>query len=123
MEFLLAFQQSADTLADYAHPEKGPKIARAWQMYIGRMIEAGILRGAQNLDARRTSTVRVREGRAEVRHETPDAPMLTGFVVIDVAAIDDALVWAELSPSAMSGRTDVIPVMPIKRRPASDITA
>ncbi|WP_079500357.1 YciI family protein [Paraburkholderia hospita] len=41
--------------------------------------------------------------------------MFGGFVVVSVETLEEALNWAELSPSASAGYTEVIPVLPIIR--------
>ncbi|WP_436195120.1 YciI family protein [Paraburkholderia hospita] len=41
--------------------------------------------------------------------------MIGGFVVVSVETLEEALNWAELSPSASAGYTEVIPVLPIIR--------
>jgi hypothetical protein len=53
--------------------------------------------------------VRVRDGKRQVQDgpfvETKD--LLGGYVVIDVASVDEALKWAERSPSSLVGSTEV----------------
>ncbi|WP_420852515.1 YciI family protein [Paraburkholderia terrae] len=73
--------------------------------------------GPARLDPRNASTVRV----WDVRRQVQDGPsreghaLLGGFVVVRVETLEEALNWAELSPSASAGYTQVIPVLPITR--------
>jgi len=56
--------------------------------------------------------VRKRDGKRVVQDgpfaETKE--MAAGYIVIDVASLDDALMWAERSPSSVTGSTEVRPV-------------
>jgi hypothetical protein len=55
----------------------------------------------------------VREGKRLV-HDGPYADtkeMLGGYLVIDVASLDEALVWAARSPSSQLGSTEVRPIL------------
>jgi len=117
MEFVLTFQQSADVYAAQANGETGPPILDAWKLYMEAMAGAGVMRGGNRLDARNATSVSVRDGTRHVQDgpyaDTKD--LLGGYVVIDVASLDEALKWAERSPSSLVGRTDIWPVMPSPR--------
>lgn len=114
MEFVLAFQQAADVDEIHADPLKGQQVSLAWKQYMGAMAAAGVMRGGTQLDPRNASTVRVRDGRRQVQDgPSPEGHALFGgFVVIDVETQEQALHWAELSPSSSAGYTEVIPVLP-----------
>lgn len=75
------------------------------------------MRAGTQLDPRNASTVRVRDGRRQVQDgPSPEGHALFGgFVVVRVETLEEALNWAELSPSASAGYTEVIPVLPITR--------
>lgn len=113
MEFVLTFQQPAEVYDLYADPVKGPAVLQPWKLYMESMASAGVLRGGNQLDARNTTAVRIRDGKRQIQDgpfaDTKD--LLGGYVVIDVASLDDALKWAELSPSSALGCTEVGPVM------------
>ncbi|WP_295999250.1 YciI family protein [Rugamonas sp.] len=111
MEFVLTFQQPADIGLAYADPVQGPEISRAWGEYMGAMATAGVLRSGKQFDAGNASAVSVREGRRVVRHAVaPDAAHIPGgYVVIDVGTLEEALMWAERSPSSVRGCTEVWP--------------
>jgi hypothetical protein len=84
---------------------------------MGAMAAAGVMRAGTQLDPRNASTVRVRDGQRQVQDgPSPEVHALFGgFVVINVETLEEALNWAELSPSSSAGYTEVIPVLPIIR--------
>jgi hypothetical protein len=86
---------------------------QAWRHYMDAMAAEGILRGGNRLDPFGATTVRVRGGHRQVLDgpyaQTKD--LLGGYVVIDVPSLDEALKWAERSPSSAAGSTEVRPVM------------
>ena len=56
----------------------------------------------------------IRDGKRQVQ-DGPYADtkeLLGGYLIIDVPTLDDALLWAERSPSSLSGSTEVRPVLP-----------
>lgn len=113
MEFVLTFLQPQATYELNADPVKGPPALQAWQLYMQAMAETGVMRGGNRLDAFGATTVRVRNGQRQVQDgpfaDTKD--LLGGYVVIDVPSLDEALKWAERSPSSLAGSTEVWPVM------------
>jgi len=117
MEFVLAFQESPSIHDIHADPVKGQQVSFAWKQYMGAMAAAGVMRGGTQLDPRNASTVRVRDGQRHIQNgPTPDRhAQFSGFVVINVETLEQALYWAELSPSASTGHTEVIPAVPSSR--------
>ncbi|MGF6600375.1 hypothetical protein P3T23_005110 [Paraburkholderia sp. GAS448] len=115
MEFVLAFQQPPNVYDIYADPLKGQQVFLAWKQYMGAMAAAGVMRAGTQLDPRNASTVRVRDGQRQVQDGSSREghALCGGFVVISVGTLEEALNWAELSPSASDGYTEVIPVLPI----------
>ena len=78
------------------------------------MKAAGVTRGGEELQSPQTATtVRLRGGSRQVQ----DGPFaeskeqLGGFMVIEVATLDDALAWAARSPTAATGAVEVRPVV------------
>lgn len=118
MEFVLTFHQPADVYETNADPVRGVAPMQAWRHYMDAMAGAGILRGGNRLDAFGATSVRVRAGQRQVQDgpfaETKD--LLGGYVVVDVPSLDEALKWAERSPSSAVGATDVWPVMAMAPR-------
>jgi hypothetical protein len=117
MEFFLAFQQALNVDEIHADPLKGQQVSLAWKQYMGAMAAAGVMRAGTQLDPRNASTVRVRDGQRQVQ-DGPSAEghaLFGGFVVINVETLEEALNWAERSPSSSAGYTEVIPVLPIIR--------
>jgi hypothetical protein len=118
MEFVLTFLQPTEAAEAYLDPAKAPALMQPWQLYMDSMAEAGVLRGGHRLDSFSTTTVRVRNGKRQVQDgpfaETKD--LLGGYVVIDVPSVDEALKWAERSPSSLVGGTEVRPVIATPQR-------
>jgi hypothetical protein len=113
MQFVLTFKQPPDIYERNADPVEGPVLLSAWKDYMDAMASAGVMRGGQRLDAMGATVVRMRDGVRQVQ----DGPyidskeLLGGFVVIDVASVDDAIKWAALSPSSATGHTGIWPVV------------
>jgi hypothetical protein len=115
MEFVLTFPQPAAAYEIHADPVKGPPALQAWKLYMDAMAQAGVMRGGNRLNPFGATTVRVRNGKRQVQDgpfaDTKD--LLGGYVVIDVPGLDQALQWAERSPSSLTGGTEVWPVVPM----------
>lgn len=113
MEFVLVFKQPAQTYADHASPVKGPAMLDAWKLYMDTMASAGVMRGGNRLNALGATTVQLVDGKRQVQ-DGPHAgtkDLLGGYVVIEVPTLEDALQWAERSPSSALGCTEVWPVL------------
>lgn len=86
----------------------------AWSAYTQAMVAAGVMRGGNALHPGYTATtVRLRDGKRDV-HDGPYAESkeeLGGYYVIDVADLDEALVWAARNPAASSGAVEVRPIL------------
>lgn len=118
MEYVLIYRQPAEIYEMNRDPVKGPPNLAAWQHYIDAMGAAGIVKSGNRLEALSGTTVRVIDGKRQVQ-DGPFADskdLLGGYVIIDVASLDEALRWAELSPSSKTGATDVYPVMGMPQR-------
>jgi hypothetical protein len=109
MEFVLTFLQPTKAAEAYLDPAQAATLLRPWELYMDSMRVAGVLRGGNRLDAFSTTSVRLRDGKRQVQDgpfaETKD--LLGGYVVIDVGSVDEALKWAERSPSSLVGSTEV----------------
>jgi len=86
----------------------------AWRAYDQALTAAGVLVGGNRLAHPATATtVRLEEGRRLVQ----DGPFadsreqLGGYVVVDVASLDEALEWAARCPAASFGTIEVRPIM------------
>ena len=114
MEYVLTFQQPAEIYERNYDPVRGVEFLQEWRRYMDTMAAEGILRGGNRLDYTSPTTVRVREGKRQVQ----DGPFATtkdllgGYVLIDVPSLEEALKWAERSPSSLVGSTEVWAVMP-----------
>jgi hypothetical protein len=113
MEFVLTFNQPIAELEMHADPTKGPAAMAPWMAYMTELSAAGVMRGGNRLAPPWTaSTVRLRDGK-RVIHDGPFAEtreLASGYIVIDVPSLDDALEWAARSPSSSTGSTEVRPV-------------
>lgn len=121
MQYMLIYSEPLDTFALRDDPAQAPAYWGAWNAYIGSMAQAGVMISGNGLQPpHAATTVRVRDGRRQVQ----DGPFadskehLGGYVVIEVPSLDMALDWAARSPSALSGSTEVRPVLPPPPAPA-----
>lgn len=118
MEYILIYRQPAEIYEMNKDPIKGPPNLAAWQQFMDAMGGAGILRGGNRLEALSGTSLKVVKGKRQVQ-DCPFADskdLLGGYVIIDVPTLDEALRWAELSPSSKTGFTDVYPVMSMPQK-------
>ncbi len=113
MEYVLMFNQPVEVIEMHQDPVKGPPALAVWKTYMGELVAAGVMRGGNRLAPPWTaSTVRIRDGKRQIQ-DGPFADtkeLAAGYIVIDVPSLDDALQWAQRSPSAATGSTEVRPV-------------
>ena len=116
MEYMLLFHSAP---ADSERQQNDPASAdywESWRAYLDAMYAASIVKSGEALQPAHTATtVRVRDGKRQVQ-DGPYADtkeLLGGYLVIDVPSLDAALIWAERSPSSLSGSTEVRPVLTI----------
>jgi hypothetical protein len=113
MEFVLTFNQPADVIELHEDPILGPPALEAWKAYMAELSTAGVMRGGNRLAPPWTATtVRIREEKRQIQ-DGPFADtkeMAAGYIVIEVPSLDEALSWAERSPSSITGSTEVRPV-------------
>jgi hypothetical protein len=117
MEYILIYRQPAEIYEMNKDPIKGPPNLATWKQYMDAMGAAGIVRGGNRLEALAGSIVQIVNGKRQVQ-DGPYADskdLLGGYVIIDVSSLDEALKWAELSPSSTTGATDVYPLMPMPK--------
>ena len=113
MECVLTVQQPATVYEQHRDPKLGPPAMLAWKAYMDALAAAGVMRGGYWLDPFALTSVHVRDGRRQVK-DGPFADskgLLGGYIVIDVPSLDEALRWAERSPSSLHGCTEVRPVL------------
>lgn len=116
MEFVLSFNQPIAETERQLDPQHAAAALEPWKAYMAEMGAAGVMRGGNRLAPPWTATtVRHRDGQRLVQ-DGPFADtkeLAAGYVVIDVASLDEALKWAEKSPSTAVGSTEVRPVAPM----------
>lgn len=114
MEFVLTFAQPVEQIERNLDPVQGPASLAPWMAYMGELAAAGVMRGGNRLSPPWTaSTVRIRDGQRVVQ-DGPFADtkeLASGYIVIDVPSLDEALHWAARSPSSLYGCTEVRPVL------------
>ena len=115
MEFVLTFNQPASELERQEDTNQSPALMEPWKAYMSELQIAGVMRGGNRLAPPWTATtVRVREGERHFQDgpfaETKE--MASGYIVIEVDSLDEALGWAARSPSSHTGSTEVRPVAP-----------
>jgi len=85
----------------------------AYSAYTGALAKAGVLKGANRLQASTAATtVRVANGKAQVL-DGPYADskeQLGGYYLIDVPDLDAAISWAARCPAASHGVVEVRPI-------------
>jgi hypothetical protein len=113
MEFVLTFNQPIEEIERHEDPQRGSAAMEPWKVYMGEMVAAGVLRGGNRLAPPWTATTVRSRGGLRMVQDGPFAEtkeLAAGYVVIDVASLDEALQWAEKSPSTAIGSTEVRPV-------------
>lgn len=115
MQYLILATETPDAFAARVDPDRAGEYWSAWSGYIEALAMAGVMESAGGLQPPETATtVRVEDGRRIVE----DGPFadtkeqLGGYFVIDVADLDEALVWAERCPSASYASVEVRPLLP-----------
>lgn len=114
MQYMLMFSQDTAEFDKAKDPAQAGPYFGAWQAYMGAMGQAGIIVNGHGLQTPDTATfVTIRGGKREVQ-DGPYADTkehLGGYVVIEVASLDDALEWAARCPSTSCGHVEVRPVL------------
>lgn len=113
MEFVLTFNQPLAEIERHESASESAAALAPWKTYMAELVAAGVMRGGNRLAPPWTaSTVRVRGGERQIQDgpfaETRE--IAAGYIVIDVPSLDEALQWAERSPSSHTGCTEVRPV-------------
>jgi hypothetical protein len=113
MEFVLTFNQPIQQIELYEDPVLGPPALEPWKAYMSALGAAGVMRGGNRLSPPWTATtLRVRGDQRQVQDgpfaETKE--FASGYVIVEAGSLDEALKWAELSPSTMTGSTEIRPV-------------
>ncbi len=117
MEYMILFNQPAAELERKRNDPAASPYWESWRAYMSAVYAAGIVKSGNALQPPYTATtVRIRDGKRAVL-DGPYADtkeMLGGYLVIDVPSLDDALHWAALSPSSVTGSTEVRPVLSMR---------
>jgi hypothetical protein len=113
MQFVLTFNQPLSEVERQQDPAQIDAALEPWKAYMAALGNSGVMRGGNRLAPHWTATtVRIRGGERSIQDgpfaETKE--LASGYIVIEVESLDDALKWAELSPSSHTGSTEVRPV-------------
>jgi hypothetical protein len=121
MQFMLLLNETADDFAARTDPGKSQAYWGGWTAFIGAMAQAGVIVKGDGLQGPHlATTLRLKDGRRLVE----DGPMadakeqLGGYLVIEAADLDAALIWAAQAPSARTASVEVRPVLPPMNDPA-----
>jgi hypothetical protein len=116
MEYMLLFHSP---IGDLEREQADPGSAdywESWRAYMTAIYAADVVKSGNALKPPYTATtVSIRDGKRHVQ-DGPYADtkeLLGGYLIIDVSTLDDALYWAERSPSSLSGSTEVRPILPM----------
>jgi hypothetical protein len=113
MQYVLLIYETPDDFEARKPSEREPYVA-AWRAYYRALVEAGawVAGGAPLKEPGTGTTIQVRDGRRHVQDgpfaETKD--QLGGFMILDLASLDDALAWAARCPAAATGAVEVRPL-------------
>lgn len=114
MQYLLLFNSAPSDLEREVADPASADYWESWRAYLDTIYAAGIVKSGNALKPPYTATtIRIRDGKRQVQ-DGPYADtkeLLGGYLIIDVPSLDDALVWAEQSPSSCSGSTEVRPIL------------
>jgi hypothetical protein len=113
MEYVLFFNQPTEEIERHIDATLGPALLEPWKAYMSEMAAAGVMRGGNRLAPPWTATTIRTQSNQRVIQDGPHAAskeLAAGYVVIDVASLDEAIKWAEKSPSTITGSTEIRPV-------------
>ena len=115
MQFMLIFREIPAQYGRADDPAAAPAYMGVWGAYVGAVASAGAMVSGNGLLAPRTAhTVRVTGGKRQVQDGpfayTPE--LVTGYLIVEVKSLDEALEWAARAPCASAGSVEVRPVLP-----------
>lgn len=114
MQFMLIFNESTAEAGRRDDPADATYWG-AWNAYVMAMFASGCARNGHGLLHPRTGTrVRVEGGKRQLQ-DGPRADSqehVGGYIVVEVATLDEALEWAAKAPCAVAGSVEVRPVLP-----------
>ena len=112
MKYMLLLRHEPGTGPAENTPEYDAEMTR-WGEVMGELGQAGAMVAAHGLDTEATATtVRIRDDEALVSNgpfaETKES--FFSYIIIEVADLDEALVWAKRMPNASYGSVEVRPL-------------
>ena len=115
MQFMLLIHDDPARFGAMSEDERG-RLYQEYGAFTQELREAGAMAGGDQLQPASTATtVRVRDGEQLVTDgpfaETKE--QLSGFYIVDVETLDEALEWAAKIPSARLGTIEVRPIVSV----------
>lgn len=115
MHYMLIYRETAEEIGKRNDPAQAEAYWGGWSAYMGAIAQAGAMVSGNGLQPPEVATtLRVENGQRHV----VDGPyadtkeMLGGYVILDVADLDEALEWASRAPCASAGSVEIRPVLP-----------
>jgi hypothetical protein len=115
-QFAIMVHETPAEFARRTDPGEGGRAYwAAWGGYFASMRAAGVDRGGVPLQGPQTArVVTVRDGKvvADAPPATGDKPAVSGYFVIEVASMEEAVAWAAKAPNAATSPVEVRPAFP-----------
>jgi hypothetical protein len=115
MHYMLQFYENPEERAKHNDPAQTEAYFAGWTAFIGTLAQSGaMVSGNGLLPPDTATTLRVKNGTRQV----VDGPfannkeMLGGYVILDVADLDEALDWAAQVPCVTAGSVEIRPILP-----------
>lgn len=115
MQYAILIYESKEDLAKRKDPKLHGENNKAYEAYTKALIEAGLMRGGEALEAPEMATVVTLKGGKKQVQDGPYADtkeQLGGFYIIEAPNLDVALQWAARCPATGTGKVEVRPTMP-----------
>ena len=118
MQFALLIYESPEAFELRNGDGTDPHIG-SWRAYYRSMVEAGVYVGGNPLEVPETgTTIKIRNEKRGVQ-DGPYADtkeQLGGFIILELASLDEAMEWAARCPAAAYGAVEVRPLAPSTHR-------
>jgi hypothetical protein len=115
MHYMLLFNETPAEQGKRTDAAEADAYWGSWTAYMGAIAQSGAMVSGNGLQPPESSTmIRVENGKRHI----VDGPfadtkeILGGYVILDVAHLDEALEWASRAPCATAGSVEIRPVLP-----------
>jgi hypothetical protein len=113
MKYMLMSYESKEDFAARTDEQRKEQYWPEWKAYFGAMQNAGVLSYPGNVLQPGSAAYTVRSGGGQSRAQGPyadTAEQLSGYWIIDVPGIDEAMEWAGRAPATANGTVEIRPV-------------